>query len=245
MTAARARAAARLRGFAAVPEAPGVADVATPDHDHPLPDIDAEPTVHVDEELDRLEDTVGVGALDVESAPQRGTDPEEHGVVLVPQLFQGDVDPEGSDQPLYAGAVSFGDAGTKDVVIDDFSVDVLEGPRSSGRGALSKGVPMHILSNRRNAMLLVAPGVLVMLFAIVAPLILGAAYSLWLVKRVVFGDVGNEQVAKLEDVNGREILVLGSLAAVVLLFGIWPAPLVEVMEVTLQNLVAHVTISKL
>ncbi|MGD2073951.1 MAG: NADH-quinone oxidoreductase subunit M [Gammaproteobacteria bacterium] len=76
-------------------------------------------------------------------------------------------------------------------------------------------------------------------------LVLGAAYSLWLVKRVVFGDVGNEQVAKLQDVNGREILVLGSLAAVVLLFGIWPAPLVEVMEATLQNLVAHATVSKL
>jgi NADH-quinone oxidoreductase subunit M len=82
-------------------------------------------------------------------------------------------------------------------------------------------------------------------FLAATTLVLGAAYSLWLVKRVVFGDVGNEQVAKLEDVNGREILVLGSLAAVVLLFGIWPAPLVEVMEVTLQNLVAHVTISKL
>ncbi len=76
-------------------------------------------------------------------------------------------------------------------------------------------------------------------------LVLGAAYSLWLVKRVVFGDVGNEQVAQLQDVNGREILVLGALAAVVLLFGIWPAPLVEVMDATLQNLVAHVTISKL
>jgi NADH-quinone oxidoreductase subunit M len=76
-------------------------------------------------------------------------------------------------------------------------------------------------------------------------LVLGAAYSLWLVKRVVFGDVGNEQVAQLQDVNGREILVLGALAAVGLLFGIWPAPLVEVMDATLQNLVAHVTISKL
>jgi NADH-quinone oxidoreductase subunit M len=76
-------------------------------------------------------------------------------------------------------------------------------------------------------------------------LVLGAAYSLWLVKRVVFGDVGNEQVAKLQDVTGREILVLGALAAVVLLFGIWPAPLVEVMDATLQNLVAHATISKL
>ncbi len=82
-------------------------------------------------------------------------------------------------------------------------------------------------------------------FLAATTLILGAAYSLWLVKRVVFGDVGNEQVAKLQDVNGREIVVLGALAAVVLLFGIWPAPLVEVMDVTLQNLVAHVTISKL
>jgi NADH-quinone oxidoreductase subunit M len=82
-------------------------------------------------------------------------------------------------------------------------------------------------------------------FLAATTLILGAAYSLWLVKRVVFGDVGNEQVAQLQDVNGREILVLGTLAAAVLLFGIWPAPLVEVMDATLQNLVAHVTISKL
>ncbi len=84
-------------------------------------------------------------------------------------------------------------------------------------------------------------------FALLAAttLILGAAYSLWLVKRVVFGEVANDQVAKLEDINGREALVLGSLAAVVLLFGIWPAPLVEVMETTLENLVAHVTVSKL
>jgi NADH-quinone oxidoreductase subunit M len=82
-------------------------------------------------------------------------------------------------------------------------------------------------------------------FLAATTLILGAAYSLWLVKRVVFGDVGNEQVAKLQDINGREALVLGSLAAVVLLFGIWPAPLVEVMQVTLENLVSHVTVSKL
>jgi NADH-quinone oxidoreductase subunit M len=82
-------------------------------------------------------------------------------------------------------------------------------------------------------------------FLAATTLILGAAYSLWLVKRVVFGDVGNEQVAKLQDINGREALILGSLAAVVLLFGIWPAPLVEVMQTTLENLVAHVTVSKL
>jgi NADH-quinone oxidoreductase subunit M len=82
-------------------------------------------------------------------------------------------------------------------------------------------------------------------FLAATTLILGAAYSLWLVKRVIFGDVANDHVAKLQDINGREALVLGSLAAAVLLFGIWPAPLVEVMEVTLENLVAHVTISKL
>ncbi|MEA3244262.1 MAG: NADH-quinone oxidoreductase subunit M [Pseudomonadota bacterium] len=82
-------------------------------------------------------------------------------------------------------------------------------------------------------------------FLAATTLILGAAYSLWLVKRVVFGEVGNEQVAKLQDINGRETLILGSLAAVVLLFGIWPAPLVEVMQTTLENLVAHVTVSKL
>jgi len=82
-------------------------------------------------------------------------------------------------------------------------------------------------------------------FLAATTLILGAAYSLWLVKRVVFGEVGNQQVAELQDINGREALILGSLAAVVLLFGIWPAPLIEVMQTTLENLVVHVTVSKL
>jgi NADH-quinone oxidoreductase subunit M len=84
-------------------------------------------------------------------------------------------------------------------------------------------------------------------FAVLAgtTLILGAAYSLWLVKRVVFGEIGNAQVAQLQDVNGREAVILGSLAFVVLLFGLWPAPLVEVMQSTLDNLVAHVAVSKL
>jgi len=76
-------------------------------------------------------------------------------------------------------------------------------------------------------------------------LILGAAYSLWLVKRVVFGAVGNEQVAALKDVNGREALILGSLAFAVLLLGLWPAPLVETMHATIQNLIAHVAVSKI
>jgi NADH-quinone oxidoreductase subunit M len=84
-------------------------------------------------------------------------------------------------------------------------------------------------------------------FAVLAAttLILGAAYSLWLVKRVVFGEVGNAQVAQLQDVNGREAVILASLAFVVLLFGLWPAPLVEVMQTSLDNLVAHVAVSKL
>ncbi len=76
-------------------------------------------------------------------------------------------------------------------------------------------------------------------------LILGAAYSLWMVKRVIFGEVVNEGVRGLEDINRREFVILGSLAAAVLLFGIWPAPLVEVMHASVNNLVAHVTESKL
>ena len=76
-------------------------------------------------------------------------------------------------------------------------------------------------------------------------LILGAAYSLWLVKRVVFGAVANEQVAALTDINRREFLVLATLAAAVLFFGLWPAPLIDVMRASLENLLAHVLVSKL
>ena len=76
-------------------------------------------------------------------------------------------------------------------------------------------------------------------------LILAAAFTLWMVKRVVFGTVKNEKVAGLQDLNGREAFNLGSLAAVVLLFGLWPAPLVNVMHTTVDNLVAQVTVCKL
>jgi NADH-quinone oxidoreductase subunit M len=76
-------------------------------------------------------------------------------------------------------------------------------------------------------------------------LILGAAYSLWLVKRVIFGDIANDNVRQLEDINRREFVVLASLAAVVLLFGVWPAPLVEVMHASVDNLLSHVIVSKL
>jgi NADH-quinone oxidoreductase subunit M len=76
-------------------------------------------------------------------------------------------------------------------------------------------------------------------------LILGAAYTLWLVKRVIFGAVANEHVAALQDVNGREFFVLGMLAVAVLLLGVWPAPLLEVMRPTVENLVQQITVSKL
>ena len=76
-------------------------------------------------------------------------------------------------------------------------------------------------------------------------LILGAAYSLWMVKRVVFGEVVNEGVAKLEDINRREFAMLGVLAVVVVLFGVWPDPLVSVMHTSVDNLVQHISVSKL
>ncbi len=84
-------------------------------------------------------------------------------------------------------------------------------------------------------------------FALLAAttLILGAAYSLWLVKRVVFGEIANDGVRQLEDINKREFTILASLAAVVLLFGLWPAPLVEVMHASVDNLLVHVSASKL
>ena len=76
-------------------------------------------------------------------------------------------------------------------------------------------------------------------------LILGAAYTLWMVKRVVYGEIANDKVAALEDLNGREFLVLGILAAAVLLLGIWPAPLVDMMNVTIEQLLEQAAASKL
>ncbi len=75
-------------------------------------------------------------------------------------------------------------------------------------------------------------------------LVLGAAYTLWLVKRVIFGEVANEKVAALKDMNGREFLVLGALALAVLWVGLWPAPLLDVMRATTQHLAEQLLISK-
>jgi len=76
-------------------------------------------------------------------------------------------------------------------------------------------------------------------------LIFGAAYTLWMYKRVVFGAVANHHVAELKDVNGREILVLGLLAVAVLAMGVWPNPFAEVLHVPVNDLLNHVLQSKL
>ncbi len=67
-------------------------------------------------------------------------------------------------------------------------------------------------------------------------LILGAAYTLWMVKRVAYGEVANDKVAALEDVDTREKIVLGALAVAVLWLGLWPAPLINIMEPSLAHL---------
>jgi len=82
-------------------------------------------------------------------------------------------------------------------------------------------------------------------FLAATTLIIGAAYTLWMVKRVVFGDISNDGVAALKDANAREIFILGSLAVAVLLLGLWPAPLVEVMDASIDNLLQHIAVSKL
>jgi NADH-quinone oxidoreductase subunit M len=76
-------------------------------------------------------------------------------------------------------------------------------------------------------------------------LVLGAAYTLWLVKRVIYGEVANDKVAALEDLNGREFLVLGVLAVAVLLVGVWPAPLLDVMRASTQHLAQQLLVSKI
>jgi NADH-quinone oxidoreductase subunit M len=81
-------------------------------------------------------------------------------------------------------------------------------------------------------------------FLAASTLVLGAAYSLWLVKRVIFGDVGNDRVAALKDLNGREFLVLGVLGSAVLVLGVWPAPLLDVMRATTLHLAQQLLVSK-
>jgi NADH-quinone oxidoreductase subunit M len=76
-------------------------------------------------------------------------------------------------------------------------------------------------------------------------LVLGAAYNLWLIKRVIFGPVANDHVAALKDLNPREFLVLGVLALTVLLLGVWPAPLLNMIEASMQHLLLQLMTSKI
>ena len=82
-------------------------------------------------------------------------------------------------------------------------------------------------------------------FAAATIMILGAAYTLWMVKRVFYGAVANEGVAALKDINGRETFMLATLAIMVLFFGIYPAPMLDVMHSTVEHLVQHIGISKI
>lgn len=82
-------------------------------------------------------------------------------------------------------------------------------------------------------------------FAAATTLIFGAAYTLWMYKRVVFGDVANSHVAEMEDVNKREFLILAILAVMVLGMGLYPEMFVKVMHVSVNDLIAHVAQSKL
>jgi NADH-quinone oxidoreductase subunit M len=82
-------------------------------------------------------------------------------------------------------------------------------------------------------------------FLAATTLVLGAAYTLWMVKRVLYGEVANDKVAALEDLNQREFIVLAILAGAVLLVGLWPAPLVDMMNVTIEQLIQQVGQSKL
>ena len=82
-------------------------------------------------------------------------------------------------------------------------------------------------------------------FAAATTLIFGAAYTLWLVKRVIFGDIANDNVRALKDINSREFFILGTLAVAILALGIYPAPLLDVMHVTVDHLVQQITMSKL
>jgi NADH-quinone oxidoreductase subunit M len=81
-------------------------------------------------------------------------------------------------------------------------------------------------------------------FAAASTLIFGAAYTLWMYKRVIFGAAANDHVAALIDLNGREFTVLGLLALAVLAMGVWPLPFTEVMHASVNELLRHVALPK-
>ena len=81
-------------------------------------------------------------------------------------------------------------------------------------------------------------------FVAATTMIWGAAYTLWMYKRVIFGTVANDHVAKLKDLNVREVIVLGALAIAVLWMGVYPKPITEVMHASVNDLLRHVAVAK-
>jgi NADH-quinone oxidoreductase subunit M len=82
-------------------------------------------------------------------------------------------------------------------------------------------------------------------FVAATTLVLGAAYTLWMYKRVIFGEIANPEVKSLRDLNPREFAVLAALAAAVLLMGVYPLPFTEVMHASVNELLRHVALPKL
>lgn len=82
-------------------------------------------------------------------------------------------------------------------------------------------------------------------FGAATTLVIGAAYTLWLVKRTIWGEVGNAHVAGLKDINAREAFVLGVFAVGVLVLGVWPKPLTDLMEPSIAHLAMQIATSKL
>jgi NADH-quinone oxidoreductase subunit M len=82
-------------------------------------------------------------------------------------------------------------------------------------------------------------------FLAATTLVFGAAYTLWMYKRVIFGPVANDHVSSLKDLNPREFAVLAALAVAVLFMGIYPLPFTEVMHASVSELLRHVAVPKL
>jgi NADH-quinone oxidoreductase subunit M len=82
-------------------------------------------------------------------------------------------------------------------------------------------------------------------FGVATTLITGAGYTLWLAKRIIWGEVGNANVATMKDMDTREWIVLGTFAAGVLFIGIWPKPLTDLMEPSIAHLASQLAASKL
>ena len=76
-------------------------------------------------------------------------------------------------------------------------------------------------------------------------LVIGAAYTLWMVKRVLWGDITNPHVREMEEINGREAFVLIAFAAAVLALGIWPQPLIHLMDASVSQLVQQLAVHKI